>query len=337
MSLKKELKKLEKSYKATKKKFAKNVKRYLKKQKLTKGDAVFGVTLVLIFLVTMGMVDSFSLELTNVSKLGSDSTETHIVSETRAPNPTLRAIVFGVKSTEAKGVTVAAAPKPDEINLPILMYHRIDNKLITGDKYAAGLTVSTANFEAQLNYLKSQGYSTLSFDDLYKSFYAGETLPPKSVILTFDDGYEDNYQYAFPLLQKYGLKGTFFVATGFTDTNPFYMTREQIREMSDAGMNIESHTVSHPDLTKLSHDQLVYELNHSRQALQDIIGKDIFFFAYPFGTYNQAVATETKNVGYLMSVTTKVGKTQKANDPFGLVRFRVGPATTITSFANLIR
>jgi peptidoglycan/xylan/chitin deacetylase (PgdA/CDA1 family) len=330
MNLKKDLKKLEKLYSAKKKKVARATKRYVKKQKITRGDLVFLSTMAVIFLLTIVMSARFAVEVQKLSKQPTENLK-YGVNSNRVRHQSLRSIVLGARDFK-KGNLVNG---PESLKVPILMYHRIDPG--TKDQITNNLLVPAMNFEEQLSYLRSEGYTTLGFDDMYRAFYAGEALPEKSVILTFDDGYVDNYQYAFPLLKKYNQKATFFVSTSYTDVNNRYMTKSQIKEMSEAGMDIESHIVNHADMAIMPPEVLSKELTDSKRTLEKWTNRDIFFIAYPYGSYNQQVVNEAQKAGYLMGISTRIGKNQKRNDPFGLFRFSVGPRTTISSFSNIVR
>lgn len=220
---------------------------------------------------------------------------------------------------------ISGSVRKKPIKIPILMYHRVDDVLIPGNRYAAGLTVSVENFESQLKYLNDNHYQTVGLTDLYNAIYAGIDLPSKAVILTFDDGYQDNYTNAFPLLVKYKQKGTFFIVSGSVGKNPNYMTSAEIKEMSDWGMDIESHTVTHPNLATLSKSALDGQLVNSKKDLEAITHKQVLYLAYPSGRYTALVQQEAKTAGYLMAVTTNFGSLQDPLDPFGLFRKRINP------------
>jgi peptidoglycan/xylan/chitin deacetylase (PgdA/CDA1 family) len=220
-----------------------------------------------------------------------------------------------------------------KINLPVLMYHRIDTG--SSDRIAAGLTVSPKNFESQVKYLADNGFNTVSLSDAYRALHQNISLPTKSVVLTFDDGYEDNYNYAFPILKKYNKAATFFVITGAIG-NKAYLNKEQIKEMSAAGMAIESHTVDHLDLATTNVEKLTYELGLSRKRIKELTGKDSYFLAYPYGSYTKKVETISRGQGYLLAVTTAPGKEANAKSPFETPRLRVNPTTTIKEFATLV-
>jgi peptidoglycan/xylan/chitin deacetylase (PgdA/CDA1 family) len=308
------------------------IKGYYDSQKMTNGDRAFAGAMVMVSLFILIIIGQSTADSLMASRSLS-ARPNHLVKNGLKQESPMQVLVKGVQSTEARGKAI----NPSNLKLPILMYHRIDANHLPGEKDPFGLMVSPANFESQLIYLKQNGYSTIGLDDLYKAFYTGQKLPAKSVILTFDDGFQDNYTYAFPLLKKYQYKGTFFVVTGYTNNNPHYMTSAEIEEMSDSGMDIESHTVSHLHLDRLTPEQVTKELSESKKALRELTGKDIFFMAYPFGSYSLSVAQTAQNSGYIMAVTTKPGKNQVSTSPFDLERIMIRPNTNIPTFANIVR
>jgi peptidoglycan/xylan/chitin deacetylase (PgdA/CDA1 family) len=177
------------------------------------------------------------------------------------------------------------------------MYHSI----INGKSSPYCLSIKT--FEAQMKYLKDNGYQTISLTDLYKYFMKQKPIPEKSVVLTFDDGYENNYTAMFPVLKKYKFKATIFVITSRIDKNHRFMTSKQLLEMDKYGIDIESHTVNHERLKFLSNNKQLKTLIQSKKDLEKILSKKINFFAYPGGGYNKSAINAVKEAGYTMAFT----------------------------------
>ncbi len=145
-----------------------------------------------------------------------------------------------------------------------------------------------------------------------------------AVALTFDDGYVDNYEVAFPLLKRYGMVGTFFVTTSFVGRSG-YMTWEQLAEIASAGMAIEAHSVTHADLTTLDAAQLAEEVGGSRKTLRrDFPGEPVDFFAYPYGRWDPDATSAVREAGFLGALTTRRGAASLDGDgPFTLDRMIV--------------
>lgn len=196
------------------------------------------------------------------------------------------------------------------------------------------LYVSEKNFADQLNLLAENGYHTITLDQLYAAMTRTASLPPKPVVLTFDDGYASHYSRAFPLLKQYGFTGVFFVYTrGVGGANR--VTWEQLREMQAAGMEIESHTVSHVDLAAISvsPDRLRREIEGSRTTLQAELGVPVEYFCYPAGRYNDQVLKAVKKAGYKAALTTKPGWVTSHQSPLEWRRVRINRSDTLRSFA----
>ncbi|NJM41925.1 MAG: polysaccharide deacetylase family protein [Anaerolineae bacterium] len=230
-------------------------------------------------------------------------------------------------------------PPPKDARVPILMYHYISVPPPNADKYRLDLSVTPKNFEAQLKYLAENGFTTISLYELHAYLNSGRPLPPKPVVLTFDDGYIDNYTEAFPLLKKYRMTGTFFVVSEFaSSTNPAYMRWNHIKEMSDAGMSIESHSRAHTDLRTRRGDfqGLVWDTLPVLDQIEKVTGKRPRFFCYPFGKYDDAVIRMLKSEFMLGAVTTDYGKTHTLANAFTWDRVRVHGGTGIAGFASLV-
>ena len=181
-------------------------------------------------------------------------------------------------------------PDAVAVDVPILMYHYVDETPPPAGPYADDLTVRTGDFEAEMEYLFTNGYSTVSFADVYLAMAGLRELPDRPVVLTFDDGGVDNYEVAFPILKAFGFTATFFIITGTTDRGAEGVMRwDQLREMAAKGMSIQSHTVSHPDLRGSSAAKLEAELVDSRQAIAEAIGGPSYVLCYPAGAYDDDV------------------------------------------------
>jgi peptidoglycan/xylan/chitin deacetylase (PgdA/CDA1 family) len=216
--------------------------------------------------------------------------------------------------------------------VPILMYHKINPDHKTG---GLGLRVMPADFDWEMQHLKDNGYHSVNLGAVVDHFQKGTKLPDKPIVITFDDGYQDNYRYAYPILNKYGLTATIFVVTNTVGGNNDFdykhhiqpknkmLTWNEIKEMNANGITIGSHTLDHIHLTKISQAEARRQISDSKIILKKELGKDILYFCYPYGDYNQAVAKMVKESGYLAATTTQLGLVQSPVNPYMLKRIRI--------------
>lgn len=219
--------------------------------------------------------------------------------------------------------------------VPILMYHYLSEPPPGADAIRRDLSVSPANFEAQLAYLRQAGYETISLADLAYALSQDAPLPEKPIILTFDDGHRDNYENAFPLLRKYGYTATFFVFTQVIDTyNVDFLTWEMVTEMHQAGMEFGSHSYRHLDMSNRDVDFLVYEILGSKEAIEERIGEPVRFFAYPSGAYDGLTIKVLESANFWGAVTTQWGSTHTHPNRFELPRLRMRGNDRVQDLAN---
>jgi peptidoglycan/xylan/chitin deacetylase (PgdA/CDA1 family) len=211
-------------------------------------------------------------------------------------------------------------PRPSA-DVPIVMYHYVGPLPPNADVYRRDLTVSPDLFEQTLAKLADQGVETATMADLFEHFAGGQALPKRSVILTFDDGYDNAYEHAFRLLKAHKMVGTFFVTTDFVE-RPGYLTWAQIAEMADAGMEIAAHSSNHADFTKISPNELRRQLVEPKAILEEHLRQPVRFMAYPAGKYNPAVMAATRAAGYEAAVTVLHGTRHVPANAFELRRVR---------------
>lgn len=233
----------------------------------------------------------------------------------------------------AQATVVEATPLPDglrwdgqarQLDVPILMYHYISAAPPDADRYRRDLSVGPDLFRSHLVTLREQGYTTITLSQLAEALATGTPLPPKPIVLTFDDGYLDNYQNAFPIMQQEGAVGTFFLVTDLLEQrHPLYMSWEQAAEMAATGMEMSSHTTGHADLTTLSRDDAWWQLSRSRALLVEKLGVEATTLGYPFGKLNDQVAALARDAGYAVAVTTAGGTTADSTTMMTLPRVRV--------------
>ena len=239
--------------------------------------------------------------------------------EGTAPASTVSSQEQAASSQEPSAAEQAYASWPDILyeKVPILMYHVVDDA-----SDANSLYLSPSDFQEQLDYFESEGIHPITMDQLYRHWTSREKLPPKPVVLTFDDGYRSMYTEAFPRLKAKGWPGVFYVYTDAIGSDS-YMTPEMIREMAENGMEIGSHTVHHLDMATLSADQVKDELEKSKVSLGQITGIGAVSFCYPSGSYTKAVMQAVEEAGYRTAVTTENGTAHWKDNFYALSRIRI--------------
>lgn len=218
------------------------------------------------------------------------------------------------------------------LNVPILYYHYVANNPNIKDKQRDALSISPDKFEAQLDYLNKNGYTTISLDTLYGIYGGQVNAPAKPVILTFDDGYDNFYTIAYPILRKYNIHAVSFIPTGLIGTG-YYMNWNQIKEIQSSGLvTFEGHSITHPNLVSLGTKELERQLAESKNTIQSQTGYPVNFIAYPYGTSNTTVQAAAKKVGYIGGLGTWFGK---AGGPaMNMPRIRVSGYWTLKEFAS---
>ncbi|MEJ5197936.1 MAG: polysaccharide deacetylase family protein [Anaerolineae bacterium] len=238
--------------------------------------------------------------------------------------------------------TATRGPTPDGVarsaRVPILMYHYVSEPPADADIYRKDLSVTPSRFESHLRYLQENGYQVITLDDLLGFLAYGAPLPPRPVILTFDDGYADNYTNAFPLLRKYGMVGHFFIISDFvSQQRDGYMTWPQIEEMARAGQRFGSHSRDHPDLKGKPVDYLVWQALGGLEAIQEHLGYHPRWISYPAGSYDDQVIAVYRSAHYWGGLSTEQGATHTLDRIFALKRVRVRGTYTADDLAGLLR
>jgi peptidoglycan/xylan/chitin deacetylase (PgdA/CDA1 family) len=184
--------------------------------------------------------------------------------------------------------------------VPVMMYHHVSSQSAGAD------SVSPENFRRHLEYLKKHHYHVLRLGELVEKIESGQPLPKRSVVLAFDDGYEDNYKAAFPILKEFQFPAIFFIPPKDVGTQG-YMTWKQIKEMKAAGFDFGSHGMTQAYLPDLSANQLKYEIIESKRVLEKQLKTRIDYIAYPVGGFNEEVVALVKTTGYKAGLTTNRG------------------------------
>lgn len=266
----------------------------------------------------------------NLSLYAQDAiSESEATAATTEPTPTV-GIVVGDERAAWDGTY-------RRIRIPILMYHYISRPSDDADDVRRDLSVSPELFRQHMEYLFYQGYQTISLYQADEALRTGAALPPKPVVLTFDDSYADHYTNAFPILRQFNFSGTFFVITGFTDeSNPNHLTWEQVAAMANAGMFMESHTKTHPELVERDYDFLVYQVMGSIESLTAYTGRPPRMFAYPVGRYDANTVNVLNTMPIWRAVTTERGAWQTSDNRLLMPRLRVTGEMGVDALASLL-
>lgn len=260
--------------------------------------------LLIINLVLLGILAVFMLNRPNQSKTNQKQAQT----------------------SQSKG-TANWKTYDDPVQIPILMYHAV-HVMDPSEASNANLIVAPDNFEAQIKAMVDAGYYFLTPEEAYKAL-TENALPAKKVVwLTFDDGNEDFYTIAYPILKKYKAKATNNIITGFVKKgNAGNLTVKQMKEMMAHGMSFQSHTVNHPDLSVNDKATQKAELTDSIDFLEDKLNTKVNTIAYPSGRYNQTTLDLAKKT-YKLGLTTNEGLASAKDGLLSLNRVRILPTTT---------
>lgn len=207
----------------------------------------------------------------------------------------------------------------DKYTVPILMYHRVGSFTARGDLNI----VSQKSFAHQMKFLHKHGYHVISLDDLVEGINKGFSFNRKTVVITFDDGYEDNYDQAFPILRRYDIPATIFLVSDWVGS-PDFMTWEQLREMQGSNIEFGSHSRKHAYLPDVKHHaQLEDEIINSKKVLEENLGEPVRYFSYPSGGYTEEVKEIVIKAKYKGACATNRGYDRFNTRPYELKRIRI--------------
>ena len=304
----------------------KHIGRRMQRHKAKKKAFLFSI--INLFLLLALIVGGIYLWKTQFSPSKQSSAGNQTVQSSSKPDST---------STNEEASKIKWVKQDEPVKIPILMYHAI-HVMDPSEAANAGLIVDPTTFESHLQALKEAGYYTLTPDEAYKALTENVLPKNKKVVwLTFDDSLKDFYTNAFPLLQKYQMKATNNVITGFVQAGREDMlTLDEIKEMKEKGMSFEDHTVNHPDLSTATVAQQNLELADSKAFLDDNLSQKTTTVAYPSGRYSDATLQIAESLGYKMGLTTNHGLASLADGLLSLNRVRVNPTTTAEDLLNEI-
>lgn len=252
-------------------------------------------------------------------------------------------MIFRVKKkikgliAEARHVAGRRSALPGGVR--VLMYHSIGGN---PDDHPIAVRVPETNFERQLDLLNKNGYKTITVSDyIMKNF---SPAAAKIIVITFDDGYKDNFTFAASELKRFGMKATFFVTTSYITgdvkkywrggKNREYMRWEDVRSLSDAGFEIGSHMLHHIKLAELSDADMARELKESKDIIASHIEKNVNVFSYPYGSVSQKVIAAAKQAGYIGGCSSYKGVNYGNNDIYTLKRTEIDGYDIISNFKS---
>ena len=219
----------------------------------------------------------------------------------------------------------------------ILCYHALAASPKTA--YA----VSLKNFKQQMDWIGKRGYHVIALDSLARLLRTKAPLPDSLVLITFDDGYKSVYDYGWPILKKHKFPFAVFVYTNYIGAGKASLSWNQVRKMSQAGVLVGSHSVSHPILTRIDgmthqayHDWIWKELAKSRDIISQKLKKDVTYFAYPFGAFDDTVAALAKQAGYTSCLMVNGGINDAATSPFELDRIIITRRYQFSLFKKIL-
>jgi peptidoglycan/xylan/chitin deacetylase (PgdA/CDA1 family) len=228
----------------------------------------------------------------------------------------------------------AGAPQAGaHVSVPILVYHYIRINPNPRDHVGFGLSTPPAVFKAEMDWLHAVGGHTVTLAQVMAAMKGGAPLPPRSVVLTFDDGHSSFVTQAMPVLLQDGFVATVFVNTGLMG-RPSYMTAAQVQQAAAAGMVIGDHTVNHVDLNALPAIAVRTEISADRTVLQELTGQSVMDFAYPYGDYDAQVVSAVAALGFRDAVTMNFGRVEWLAQPFTMPRIRCGGSEQVWSWAE---
>ena len=264
------------------------------------------------------------------SKNNNSSVNSDNKSENSVYSNLIESIDDNIKNNNNKNRFENVSLTSDNIGIPVLYYHSVD------ENAANEVTITPEKLKEQLDYINDNNYVTITMTELYDHIENNKPIPEKSILITFDDGYMNNYTEAFPMLKVLNMTATIFCVGNSLDGS-YYLSEEAIKEMSDYGIDIESHTVNHVHLDTMSYDEQLLELKNSKNILEKITGKEVLSLAYPFGDYNDNTIKAAKDAGYKMGFTTKLGLSDRTDDIYKLDRIYISSSYDMNTFKNLLK
>jgi peptidoglycan/xylan/chitin deacetylase (PgdA/CDA1 family) len=288
-------------------------KKFLKNKIYLVSSTIFFILILLSYLIFHNLSSKAIIKSTIDNTSVIDSTNSYEIQE-----------ISSLPKTESQNNLIN-----DNRGVPVLYYHSVR------DSADNEVTITPNMLKTELTYIKDEGYIALTISELNSYILDNSPIPNKSIVITFDDGYMDNYCYAFPILKDLNMKATIFCITSDLDGS-YYLSKDAILEMSNYGIDIQSHTVTHPKLNELTYDKQLIELIESKKNLESITGKKVDSVAYPFGNFNNDSIKAAKEAGYTLGFTTKRGLSDREDDPLKLDRIYISSKYDMNTFEEIL-
>jgi peptidoglycan/xylan/chitin deacetylase (PgdA/CDA1 family) len=217
-----------------------------------------------------------------------------------------------------------------EVTVPILLYHSISSDSSTNSRYAVSMT----DFKDQMEQLRYWGYSSITIKDLVDHINKGHPLPRRPIVVSFDDGYLDVFDNAFPIMERYGFTGTVYIVANRLNSDGFLQV-EELQELLNHGWEVGSHGMTHTELTQ-NHALVRNEVLQSRLDIENALGMKVFSFAYPFGLSDWYVSSKVLDYGYRAAVGVGHLMLHSYGTVYNLSRREVQGGVDLEAFAELL-
>jgi peptidoglycan/xylan/chitin deacetylase (PgdA/CDA1 family) len=210
------------------------------------------------------------------------------------------------------------------LDVPILLYHYIKPLPLAEELGHAQLTVDSDWFAKQMRYLREHGYKTIAADDLVSALLTHKELPPKSVVVTIDDGYDDVYDFVYPIAKRYHIIINIMIPTALVGKSN-YLSWSELKELSGSDLvRIYNHTTTHAPLTYIEPQEVEKEIVTAQKQLNEKLRNNSHIFSYPYGLFNDDIIALLKKHGYIAAFSTQGGRTQCTGDLMKLYRIHIG-------------
>jgi peptidoglycan/xylan/chitin deacetylase (PgdA/CDA1 family) len=256
--------------------------------------------------------------------------ELSVFLQTFTPSPTRAPTIMAMAQTPKTFHDSALVwHPPGVVTAPILLYHHVED-----GHYSDTYSITLEKFAAQMQALEDWGYTTITISELIQAIMQGAELPERPIVITFDDGYLNLYENAYPIMQEHGFIGVTYVVGNYVNGRDF-MTVEQLLELVDAGWEVGNHSFTHTDLS-LDPTLANYEMYQSKIYLEKLLGIPINTFAYPFGGFKPILGDRAWRYGYIGAVGLGKGWTHSKESRYYLERIGILGSYDLEKFARLL-